>query len=207
MEVKETNKVVTSADEILLACRELASQNGLKAVNIRSVAKKCNIAIGSIYHYYPSKEDLMIATVESLWKSIFHEANTCGRQGTFLDNVQRFYLCAYKGAAEYPSFFTQHSLSFSSSEKPKGKQHMTEYFEHMKAGLLKALQEDEGIHPSAFTEAFSKNGFVDFVFSSMITLLLQQQPNCDLLLEVIRRSVYERVTEPTLMGITNKDNI
>ncbi|MEG1890622.1 MAG: helix-turn-helix domain-containing protein [Clostridia bacterium] len=190
LEVNPTNTVVTSADAILSACKELAAQNGLQAVNIRLVAEKCNIAVGSVYHYFPSKADLIAATVEAVWKSIFHEGNTCGVCGSFVENVNWLFQSARKGAAEHPNFFTGHSLSFATNEKGTGKKMMAEYFGHMKAGLLHALQNDEQMKPAAFTSSFTQEAFVSFVFSSVITLLIRQETSCDLLLEIIKRVIY-----------------
>ena len=65
------NKIVTSKEDILKASREIASKDGLQSINMRNVAKHCGVAVGSIYNYFPSKADLIIATVEDIWKSFF----------------------------------------------------------------------------------------------------------------------------------------
>lgn len=56
------NKIVTSKENILKASREIASKDGLQSINMRNVAKHCGVAVGSIYNYFPSKADLIIAT-------------------------------------------------------------------------------------------------------------------------------------------------
>ena len=66
------NTVVTSKEEILETSRELIRQAGWSAVSIRSVAAACGVSVGSIYNYYDSKAALMGATVESVWREIFH---------------------------------------------------------------------------------------------------------------------------------------
>ena len=66
------NTTVTSKEEILRISRELIQTQGWKAINIRAVAKECNISIGSIYNYFHNKSDLIVATVESVWQDIFH---------------------------------------------------------------------------------------------------------------------------------------
>ncbi|MEG1997415.1 MAG: TetR/AcrR family transcriptional regulator, partial [Clostridiales bacterium] len=59
-----TNTNVTSAENILQICRDMVSANGLSSLNMREVAQKCNVALGSLYNYFPSKTDLTIATIE-----------------------------------------------------------------------------------------------------------------------------------------------
>ena len=66
------NTIVTSKEEILCVSRALIQNQGWKAVNIRTVAKECNISIGSVYNYFENKADLIAATVESVWHDIFH---------------------------------------------------------------------------------------------------------------------------------------
>ena len=66
------NTAVTSREAILTVCRELVSRQGLDSLNMRSVARACQVALGSLYNYFPSKDDLLLATVESVWQDIFH---------------------------------------------------------------------------------------------------------------------------------------
>ena len=81
------NNIITSKEDILKASRELIKENGLNAINIRSVAKASNIAVGSIYNYFKSKEELTIAVVGSVWFDIFHPANVCLESDSFIDSV------------------------------------------------------------------------------------------------------------------------
>ena len=45
--------------QILKEAKPQAFKNGYSKMTIRSVAKACDIAVGTIYNYYPSKEFLM----------------------------------------------------------------------------------------------------------------------------------------------------
>ena len=46
------NLTITSKEEILKAGRKIAQEKGLSAINMRSVAAECNIALGTLYNYY-----------------------------------------------------------------------------------------------------------------------------------------------------------
>lgn len=63
------NTTVTSKEEILRISREFVQAEGWKSINIRAIAKACNISIGSIYNYFHNKSDLIAATVESVWQT------------------------------------------------------------------------------------------------------------------------------------------
>ena len=59
------NTVVTSREAILEECRKIVMEQGISAVNMRSVAAACGVAVGSIYNYFPSKTDLISAAAVS----------------------------------------------------------------------------------------------------------------------------------------------
>ena len=48
----DLNMAVTSREEILAVCREIVAEEGLSSVNMRLVASRCNIALGSVYNYF-----------------------------------------------------------------------------------------------------------------------------------------------------------
>ena len=66
------NKTVTSKEEILDKSREIIAEKGVSAINMRTVATQCGIAVGSLYNYFASKSELMSAAVEAVWLSLIH---------------------------------------------------------------------------------------------------------------------------------------
>ncbi|QSX07404.1 TetR/AcrR family transcriptional regulator [Sedimentibacter sp. zth1] len=184
------NTIVTSKEAIITVCRVLAAENGLQSLNMRTVAKKCNVSVGSVYNYFPSKADLIVATIQDVWQHIFHMDKICKKVASFPDYVSWIFESVQSGVAEYPNFFTAHSISFASTEKGKARQVMEGYFIHMKTGLLKALQSDAKVTPSAFSKNFTESDFVDFVFSNLLSLLMKQESSCAMLTEIIKRTIY-----------------
>lgn len=183
------NTMITSRQAILDACRAIALAQGLQAVNVRAVAAACGIAVGSVYNYFPSKADLIAATIQDVWQHIFRFRTDCSTT-SFAVLVAEIYRKALRGIQEYPGFFTAHSVSFASAEKTKGKQVMEDYFVQMRTRLLHALSNDPAVCAGVFHDGFTQEAFVDFVFSHFVALLMKQAPDCDTLLEVIRRILY-----------------
>lgn len=183
------NTVITSRDTILSVSREMAASRGLNAINMRAVAVACGVSVGSLYNYFPSKADLIAAIVEDVWKEIFMQLDGGTLSGSFVDYVKWIFETAKK-SREYPDFFLVHSISFSQSQKPKGKEVMDKYFMHMKKGLLAILETDEKVREYAFSGKFTTNAFVDFVFSNMLTALVKGEDSFDVLEEMIIRSIY-----------------
>lgn len=184
------NTVITSEFEILKASRELIQKQGWSAVNIRSVAAACGVSVGSIYNYFDSKAALVEATVESVWREIFH----CSEDGsTFLDTnacmIWMYERMEY-GSRQYPGFFTLHSLGFMQEDKPDGKRRMQQTWQHILEGLCSVLEHDTKIRPDAFTEQFTSEKFANILFSLMLSALLRQDFDPSAVLEIIRRILY-----------------
>lgn len=184
------NTIVTSREAILEESRRIVMEQGIAAVNMRSVAKACGVAVGSLYNYFPSKADLISAAVEDVWRDIFHMPGGTSDFSSFIDCLTWLWDRLRKGCVKYPEFFTLHSVSFASSDREKGRQLMEESFRHMKQNLRTALEQDPAIHPDAFQEGFSRDDFIEMVFTLVLSMMLQGQEDCRPLLEMAVRCLY-----------------
>jgi AcrR family transcriptional regulator len=67
MAYRRTERVIARLaarhEAIVAAARALASESGMGAVQIVPVAERAGIAAGTVYHYFPSKDDLVAALV------------------------------------------------------------------------------------------------------------------------------------------------
>jgi hypothetical protein len=63
----------------------------------------------------------------------------------------------------------------------------------MKQGLLRVLSEDEAVRDDAFSRSFTESQFIDFILSSLMMLLVQRAKNCNVLIEIVRRTIYTRL--------------
>lgn len=185
------NKIITSQDAILSIGKEIVLENGLQGLNMRDLAKRCGVAIGSIYYYFPTKSDLIVATIESIWKDIMQGNKVSNYQSSFVDSIQSLFVNILKGLEKYPSFFSSHSMNVVSFDKIKGRDSMNKYFSYIKSGLMTTLNTDVNIKRDAFSSSFTKEDFIDFVISNLVTLLMKQANSCDFLLDVIRRIIYK----------------
>ena len=165
------NTSVTSRDAILSVSRQFITQNGFGSVNMRAIAAACGVSVGSVYNYFPSKGDLICAVVESVWHDIFHLSGQSSQFSSFTDCVKWLFDSIRQGCAEYPAFFTLHSLSFSASEKQKGREMMERSF---------ALDGELG-----------REEFVQMVFTLITTALLEDKQDCRALLVLVRRYLYQ----------------
>ena len=184
------NTIVTSREALLQASQAIAIESGLQALHIRALAQRCGVSVGSVYNYFPSKADLLAATVEAVWESVFHTAEQCQRPAGFRPCVAWLFERIRHGTAEYPAFFNLHSLAFAAGDRPKGRQVMENAFSHMKRGLAQALEEDADVRPGAFSGALTREALVAFTFSNLLALSAEDRSDCGLLMALISRAIY-----------------
>ncbi len=60
---RESARLAARYDAIMEAARALADEGGLRAVQVAPVAERAGVAAGTVYRYFPSKEDLVAAMV------------------------------------------------------------------------------------------------------------------------------------------------
>lgn len=182
------NKVVTSKDELLDTAQQIVFEEGMDKLSIRTLANRVHISVGAVYNYFPSKADLILAIIESFWKKIFHK-DICeqSEQLAFPD----FYTLVYHRLSSHLEDFFSVLLGqldlLRDNDKEKGKQMEEKYFAHIQKGFLYALCQDQSIPETIWTETFTKEDFVTFVFETMMNDLSHQRKDCHLTKEIIRR--------------------
>lgn len=177
-------------DIILNMSKKIAIENGLNSINMRLIAKNCGIALGSIYNYFPSKSDLLIATIQSIWQDIFNLNNNSFNSESFIDNVLYIFETINKNLKKYPDFFTLHSLSFSNEDKNNGKKSMDMFLNNIKVHLTNVLKNDKNIRNDVFNEYLTQSIFVDYIFNLLISLIFDKKDNCKSLIKLIENSIY-----------------
>lgn len=184
------NKIVTSKEEILKVSKALIKEEGWKAINIRTVADKGNISIGSVYNYFKSKGDLVSSTIESIWAEIFLSHAGGHKFESFLDAIDYISEAFRRGNELYPGFFKLHAMSFSSSDKESGKIHMAKAQQHMKQNLLKVLGADDAVRADAFNDVLTPEALVDILFSNIFFSSMQGNFDFNALREMVKKLIY-----------------
>ena len=72
-------KIIENLENRLMEeARKQIEESGYDAVTIRSVAKGCGVGIGTVYNYFPSKDDLLAAFMLADWKVCLAAINETG---------------------------------------------------------------------------------------------------------------------------------
>ena len=76
-------------ERILAAALELASEGGYDAVQMREVAERADVALGTLYRYFPSKVHLLVSAMALQLEALRDEARPRSMRGDPADRVYR----------------------------------------------------------------------------------------------------------------------
>lgn len=179
-----------SKEYILNVCKKIFIENGASALNMRMVAQECDIALGSIYNYFPSKGDLISEVVQSIWIEIFDMKNKPTKFEKFIDYLNFIFNNIKNNGAKYPKFFLAHNMLFSKEEKTLGKEKMQNYFDYLKKDLIKTIDEDKYINKSFFNAIITKSLYIDYIFVLFMDMLAKNDTDFEKLLTFIEQTLY-----------------
>lgn len=61
-------KIITNPEQLILSvAREIISEEGYKAMNVRAISKRSGVSIGTIYNYFPDKASLDYRVMDYFW--------------------------------------------------------------------------------------------------------------------------------------------
>lgn len=182
----------TLHDKILTASKEIAADKGFHAINIRAVAAKAEISVGSVYNYFPDKLTLLQATIADIWCDVFYRTGQCTALNSFHDCLLWFIVSIDKCSSQYPDFFPSHAACFRKADDiEENHEKMNEYMAHIHNGMKLILQKDKKIKAGVFSEAFTEDDFIDFVFSNIISGLSGKDKSCSFLLKLTDKLLYD----------------
>ena len=105
-------KVIANlSEQILFEARELLLSGGWESLTIRSVAARCHVVVGTVYHYYPAKDALIAAVMLEDWQSTLtrmEKASTAADSAA--DGLRAVFaqLCAFE--QQYQAIWQQYAL-------------------------------------------------------------------------------------------------
>lgn len=183
---------IVDKNSIIDVCKDISMRLGINTINIRIVAKESNIAIGSVYKYFDSKEELLLATIESIWVEIIDDFLSENNFSNFMDSIYKLFDCFVYGNKKYPNFFKQHAYVMNNhSGNVKGGSIMHEYVASIKNKLLDTLKADKSINFQVFDEDFTMISLVNFVYDHLINIgLISNNKNNDFIFIMIKKLLY-----------------
>lgn len=187
------NRADISRDKIIDICVEELRNSGDSDLNIRTVARCCGVAVGSIYNYFPTKAELVIAVIGRVWSAAFRNVFLQSQSNVrFTDFVSQMYTHAYEAQKDYHHFFLMHRSLMGTGENSQAKNAMGDYLNQIRSALLKSLGQDPDVDPVIWNDSFTMERLTQFVFLNLLSSLSRDEPDCAFLLVVLERLLYRQ---------------
>ena len=166
--------------------REIADTGGIDAINIRALAKKANVATGTVYNYFTSKDEILLALTEEYWQQTLIEMRTIITSDSFCEQLEEIFI------------FLQARIQTSAGKlmgslgniETEGHARMTSMQSELEASLIQRMEQDKAIRRDIWNEAFTKEQFVRFLMMNLMMLLKAQASDITFLITLIKRSIY-----------------
>ena len=185
------NPPATSKEALLQTAKRIAMTEGLDRVSIRRTAAESGVAVGTVYHYYPAKADLILAVVEDFWRGTFHDNGPRLLEGdSFTGLCADLYETLRNSLRQFEGSFLRELSRLEAEEQAKGRRMERQYQEHMRQGMLAVLARDPRVRPEVWGPDFTPEELVRFAFFHITARLRAGEEDCAFLLQVLERLLY-----------------
>jgi len=173
---------------ILSKAKEIALNEGMNKINIRSVAKKSGVAIGTVYNYFPSKSELLISVIEDFWQGVFNDVDWRSlRDNDFYENLEKVYSILYEYLHKFKQNWLEQLALLKTHEKLMGRQKEDEYFQKMYDKIRLLIDMDKELQKYPWSQTISKENMSEFIFQNMLIMLKKEKEDMKFFIELLKK--------------------
>lgn len=173
---------------ILLSAKEIALEQGITKINIRSVAKKSGISIGTVYNYYPKKDDLLVSVIEDFWSQALENIDfNALADKSFYEKIQEIYNSLNAYFHNFKENWLEQLSLLNEQEKKLGRKKENEYFVKIYDMIISLIDNDENISDKLWDDCITKEKAAEFIFDNMIIMLKKDEGNFEFFIAILKR--------------------
>ena len=196
------NRPVIQKEQILEAAYRIATTQGLGALSIRAVAAACGVAVGTVYHSYPTKSDLVNDVVGLFWQRAF-----AGRMGAaegfgtpsdepcaggdFVDFCRELAGEMARALEEFRSDFLDGLTALGAYDLAVARRREAESFAHVRQGLQVALERDPRLRRDRLVGPLAPEPLCALVWETMVDAARHRRPLDETLFALMRTALYD----------------
>ncbi|MGL5614817.1 MAG: TetR/AcrR family transcriptional regulator [Sarcina sp.] len=181
------SKQLENAESLILeVAKKIAKEEGISSISMRKIANECEIALGSIYNYYPTKMDIIFVILEEFWINClvnFKEE----KENDFYEEIERLYFHIYNELENFKSSFLRDLSTLSGKDKSAGKKKELEFKGKLIEFFLKILNNHEKEFNERAFNKFEKRRFVEFIVEEFLMMLKKPEDDYRFFDYVIRK--------------------
>lgn len=164
----------------------IAETDGIEAINIRALAKKAGVATGTVYNYFSSKDDILLALTEDYWKKAFAKIQDTISSDSFCAAIGEIYIFL----KEHLDHSARKLMSSLKNTEDIGRERMASMHQSLEEYIIACIKKDIHIRPHLWNEAFSERAFAHFIMMNLIMMLQSDTSDISFLIEIIKRTIY-----------------
>lgn len=186
------SKPATTREAILDKAYERACTDGLAALDTRSVARECGVAVGTIYNYFPDMASLRTEVMQRFWAEALadvgqrtHEAHGEGALA-----YCRQLLDALNTSMEgFRATWLRDVAMLDGRTRQRGRDAEAACFGEIRQGIVRAIERDDRIAPAA-RERLDAERLASFIWTSMLGAIRRGEAGTTVLLDVLELALY-----------------
>lgn len=176
----------TLRDVLLAHARALADAEGIGAVNMRAIAQKAGVATGTVYNYFSSKDEILLALTEEYWEKTLQEMETAIAADSFCDRLEKIF-AFLRGRIDESAGILMRSLE---NVESAGQARMASMQKRLEDAMIRWMEEDGRVRADIWDEEFTKPRCAQFILMNLTLLLRTKTPDLDFFITVVRRTIY-----------------
>lgn len=175
-------------ERILSSAKEIALKQGISKIDIRSVAKNCGIASGTVYNYFPSKGGLLAAVIKDFWEDAFKNIDWRSfAHNDFYTNLEKMYNILNEYLNKFKENWLEELSFLKTQEKQLGRQKQNEYFKIIGNRIITMMDMDEIVRNYPWSEEVSKEKMAEFIFDNMLIKLRKGERDINFFIMVMKK--------------------
>lgn len=186
------NKAIISRDQIIEVAYHMALNNGLGSLNIRAVATACGISVGTMYHSFATKSELVNSVVGKFWQESFTDIMN-EADGTHVSFIALCRDLSHQMQTAFSKFregFLVYLSTLNTQEREIAHEREEEAFVHMRQGLEYVLLADEQVDHNRLTGNLHPKALCDLVWSTLLQSAHTGYPTDETLFSLLEEAIY-----------------
>lgn len=171
---------------LLELARQITDEEGIDAVNIRSLAQRAGIATGTVYNYFSNKDEILLALTEAYWRQALLQMKTILTADSFCGQLLEIF-AFLKKQIDCSAGKLMNSLG---NIETAGHARMASMQSELESTLIHCLEQDVHVRRDIWNETFTKERFARYIMMNLFMLLKSEMPDIDFFITMIGRTIY-----------------
>ena len=197
------SKPAITRDQILDVAYARAQRDGMASLGIRTVARECGVATGTIYNYFPDKASLVTEVVGRFWRQAMENAQNspavaavpAAPQGVAGEYRALLVHCATLSAhlcsslSAFRAGWLREIATLDARSREQTHRAERACFVQIMQGIQAVIEVDESIVSEA-RDRFDAASLAELIWDSMFSSIKAGDPSCKTLFALLERALY-----------------